>query len=165
MAPRRSPRGTNGRGSARAGRTASSAAGFAAMRAGTPARFLTARLASAKCASIAAACCVSRLATPAASSAIRSRRSRSFTRDPGALAYSFGMLGCDLHCSYCQNWVTSQALRDPSGVSLPIDVSPADPRRRRLQPRRARRGQHLQRAVDYERMGGRDFSRSAEPMA
>src|SRR5437016_13128474 len=21
---------------------------------------------------------------------------------PGALAYSFGMLGCDLHCSYCQ---------------------------------------------------------------
>src|SRR6476661_8082548 len=26
---------------------------------------------------------------------------------PGALAYSFGMLGCDLHCSYCQNWVTS----------------------------------------------------------
>src|SRR5687768_16753974 len=32
---------------------------------------------------------------------------------PGALAYSFGMLGCDLHCSYCQNRVTSQALRDP----------------------------------------------------
>lgn len=32
---------------------------------------------------------------------------------PGALAYSFGMLGCDLHCSYCQNWVTSQSLRDP----------------------------------------------------
>jgi pyruvate formate lyase activating enzyme len=23
-----------------------------------------------------------------------------------------GMLGCDLHCGYCQNWVTSQALRD-----------------------------------------------------
>ena len=22
------------------------------------------------------------------------------------------MLGCDLHCGYCQNWVTSQALRD-----------------------------------------------------
>jgi pyruvate-formate lyase-activating enzyme len=21
------------------------------------------------------------------------------------------MLGCDLHCGYCQNWVTSQALR------------------------------------------------------
>jgi pyruvate formate lyase activating enzyme len=43
---------------------------------------------------------------------------------PGALAYSFGMLGCDLHCSYCQNWVTSQALRDPSAVSPPIPASP-----------------------------------------
>jgi pyruvate formate lyase activating enzyme len=42
---------------------------------------------------------------------------------PGALAYSFGMLGCDLHCSYCQNWVTSQALRDPVAVSPPRDVS------------------------------------------
>lgn len=31
---------------------------------------------------------------------------------PGARALSFGMLGCDLHCSYCQNWVSSQALRD-----------------------------------------------------
>jgi pyruvate formate lyase activating enzyme len=33
---------------------------------------------------------------------------------PGSDALTFGMLGCDLHCSYCQNWVTSQALRDPS---------------------------------------------------
>ena len=23
------------------------------------------------------------------------------------------MLGCDFHCGYCQNWLTSQALRDP----------------------------------------------------
>ncbi|HXH06029.1 MAG TPA: AmmeMemoRadiSam system radical SAM enzyme [Vicinamibacterales bacterium] len=44
---------------------------------------------------------------------------------PGALAYSFGMLGCDLHCGYCQNWVTSQALRDPRAVAPPLDVSPA----------------------------------------
>jgi len=43
---------------------------------------------------------------------------------PGALAYSFGMLGCDLHCAYCQNWVTSQALRDPSAVSPPVKASP-----------------------------------------
>jgi len=43
---------------------------------------------------------------------------------PGALAYSFGMLGCDLHCSYCQNWVTSQALRDPNAVSPPLQASP-----------------------------------------
>jgi pyruvate formate lyase activating enzyme len=43
---------------------------------------------------------------------------------PGALAYSFGMLGCDLHCSYCQNWVTSQALRDPAAVAPPRDAGP-----------------------------------------
>ncbi|MBA3269884.1 MAG: AmmeMemoRadiSam system radical SAM enzyme [Acidobacteria bacterium] len=41
---------------------------------------------------------------------------------PGGLAYSFGMLGCDLHCGYCQNWVTSQALRDPTAVAPPRDV-------------------------------------------
>ena len=45
---------------------------------------------------------------------------------PGALAYSIGMLGCDLHCSYCQNWVTSQALRDPAAVAPPRDADPAD---------------------------------------
>jgi pyruvate formate lyase activating enzyme len=43
---------------------------------------------------------------------------------PGALAFSFGMLGCDLHCGYCQNWVTSQALRDPDAVAPPLQVSP-----------------------------------------
>ncbi|TAM82851.1 MAG: AmmeMemoRadiSam system radical SAM enzyme [Acidobacteria bacterium] len=43
---------------------------------------------------------------------------------PGALAYSFGMLGCDLHCAYCQNWVTSQALRDPRAVSSPVRGTP-----------------------------------------
>jgi len=48
-----------------------------------------------------------------------------FHARPGALAFSFGMLGCDLHCSYCQNWVTSQALRDPQATSPPIDVSPS----------------------------------------
>jgi pyruvate formate lyase activating enzyme len=36
---------------------------------------------------------------------------------PGSLAMSFGMLGCDFHCAYCQNWVTSQALRDSRAVS------------------------------------------------
>jgi len=34
------------------------------------------------------------------------------------------MLGCDLHCAYCQNWVTSQALRDPNAVSPPLGASP-----------------------------------------
>ena len=45
---------------------------------------------------------------------------------PGGLAYSFGMLGCDLHCAYCQNWLTSQALRDPAAV---VDPRPALPAR------------------------------------
>jgi pyruvate formate lyase activating enzyme len=47
-----------------------------------------------------------------------------FHAHPGALAYSFGMMGCDLHCSYCQNWVTSQALRDPNAISPPHQASP-----------------------------------------
>jgi pyruvate formate lyase activating enzyme len=47
-----------------------------------------------------------------------------FHAHPGALAFSFGMLGCDLHCAYCQNWVTSQALRDPQAVSPPLDAAP-----------------------------------------
>jgi pyruvate formate lyase activating enzyme len=47
-----------------------------------------------------------------------------FHARPGALAFSFGMLGCDLHCSYCQNWVTSQALRDPEAISPPLRTTP-----------------------------------------
>src|ERR1019366_3615159 len=35
---------------------------------------------------------------------------------PGSRALSFGMLGCDLHCGYCQNWVSSQALREPASA-------------------------------------------------
>jgi pyruvate formate lyase activating enzyme len=49
-----------------------------------------------------------------------------FHAHPGALAYSFGMLGCDLHCAYCQNWVTSQALRDPAAVAPPLRSAPDD---------------------------------------
>ena len=37
---------------------------------------------------------------------------------------SFGMLGCDFHCGYCQNWVTSQALRDPSAIAPPHQLTP-----------------------------------------
>jgi pyruvate formate lyase activating enzyme len=43
---------------------------------------------------------------------------------PGSLALTFGMLGCDLHCAYCQNWVTSQALRDPKAVAPPREATP-----------------------------------------
>ncbi len=31
---------------------------------------------------------------------------------PGATALSFGMLGCDFKCPFCQNWQISQTLRD-----------------------------------------------------
>src|SRR2546427_1459905 len=43
---------------------------------------------------------------------------------PGSLAMSFGMLGCDFHCAYCQNWVTSQALRDPNAIAPPHRLTP-----------------------------------------
>ncbi len=45
---------------------------------------------------------------------------------PGALALSFGMLGCDYHCGYCQNWITSQAIRDPRAVATPEEMAPGD---------------------------------------
>jgi pyruvate formate lyase activating enzyme len=45
---------------------------------------------------------------------------------PGAMTFSFGMLGCDFHCGYCQNWVTSQALRDPVAGTPPLSISPKE---------------------------------------
>jgi len=42
---------------------------------------------------------------------------------PGSNALSFGMLGCDYHCGYCQNWFTSQAIRDPNATAEPQYVS------------------------------------------
>lgn len=49
-----------------------------------------------------------------------------FHARPGSQAFSFGMLGCDLHCSYCQNWVTSQAIRDPQAVAGWRRITPAE---------------------------------------
>ncbi|MFH0982144.1 MAG: AmmeMemoRadiSam system radical SAM enzyme [Planctomycetota bacterium] len=43
---------------------------------------------------------------------------------PGRNALSFGMLGCDFHCSYCQNWITSQTLRDDRAVTRPHFTTP-----------------------------------------
>jgi pyruvate formate lyase activating enzyme len=46
---------------------------------------------------------------------------------PGTDALTFGMLGCDFHCPYCQNWVTSQALRDPlsdSSIGYIEEITP-----------------------------------------
>ena len=42
---------------------------------------------------------------------------------PGSDCLTFGMLGCDFHCGYCQNWLTSQALRDSDAVSPVTEVS------------------------------------------
>ncbi|MBI3761616.1 MAG: AmmeMemoRadiSam system radical SAM enzyme, partial [Chloroflexi bacterium] len=43
---------------------------------------------------------------------------------PGSDTLTFGMLGFDFHCSYCQNWVTSQTLRDNTAGVEPALVSP-----------------------------------------
>ncbi len=48
-----------------------------------------------------------------------------FHVEPGSLAFSFGMLGCDLHCAYCQNWLTSQALRDDAAGAPVTEASPS----------------------------------------
>lgn len=48
---------------------------------------------------------------------------------PGSSALTFGMLGCNFHCDFCQNWVSSQALRDPasdSSMRYIQEVSPQD---------------------------------------
>jgi pyruvate formate lyase activating enzyme len=45
---------------------------------------------------------------------------------PGTRALSFGMLGCDLHCGYCQNWVSSQALRDIGSTQEFREIEPAE---------------------------------------
>jgi pyruvate formate lyase activating enzyme len=39
---------------------------------------------------------------------------------PGNLALTFGMLGCNLHCAFCQNWLSSQVGHD-SGSNGSID--------------------------------------------
>src|SRR5687767_8664575 len=44
---------------------------------------------------------------------------------PGSDTLTFGMLGCNFHCGYCQNWLTSQALRDPTAGVGPSDITPA----------------------------------------
>ena len=43
---------------------------------------------------------------------------------PGSDTLTFGMLGCDLHCSYCQNWDISQAMRDSEAGRPPIQTTP-----------------------------------------
>lgn len=42
---------------------------------------------------------------------------------PGSNALSFGMLGCDFRCDFCQNWLTSQALRDDNAGVVPREIT------------------------------------------
>lgn len=42
---------------------------------------------------------------------------------PGAETLTFGMLGCDYHCSYCQNWDISQTFRDERSGRPPQKIS------------------------------------------
>jgi pyruvate formate lyase activating enzyme len=44
---------------------------------------------------------------------------------PSSDALTFGMLGCDYHCSYCQNWFTSQALREQAANAPLQPTTPA----------------------------------------
>jgi AmmeMemoRadiSam system radical SAM enzyme/AmmeMemoRadiSam system protein B/AmmeMemoRadiSam system protein A len=44
---------------------------------------------------------------------------------PSSDALTFGMLGCDYKCSYCQNWLTSQALRDANAGAPLRPTTPA----------------------------------------
>ncbi|HNR01994.1 MAG TPA: AmmeMemoRadiSam system radical SAM enzyme [Anaerolineaceae bacterium] len=41
---------------------------------------------------------------------------------PGSEVLTFGMLGCNFHCRFCQNWFSSQALRDPHAGSSAYSV-------------------------------------------
>ena|GEM_PF-6334 len=43
---------------------------------------------------------------------------------PGGEALSFGMLGCNFRCAFCQNWETSQVLRDPEATATRQVVTP-----------------------------------------
>jgi len=46
---------------------------------------------------------------------------------PGSAALTFGMLGCNFHCDFCQNWVSSQTLRDPAAHVRPDYLDRAAP--------------------------------------
>ena len=42
---------------------------------------------------------------------------------PGSRAMSFGMLGCDFRCAYCQNWFTSQSLKNEASTVRAIPIT------------------------------------------
>ncbi len=77
---------------------------------------------------------------------------------PGATALTFGMLGCDFRCKYCQNWLTSQAARDPAADEFDLLHSSHLPRADRGLRAAGRGGGGrlvLQRAAHHQRVGRR----------
>lgn len=46
---------------------------------------------------------------------------------PGSIAFTFGMLGCNFHCDFCQNWLSSQVLRDPQADDAGAYIQRASP--------------------------------------
>src|SRR5450759_3025148 len=48
------------------------------------------------------------------------------------------MLGCDFHCGFCQNWVTSQALREPASEESINTIQRISPEQIVAYARRAR---------------------------
>ena len=47
---------------------------------------------------------------------------------PGNIALTFGMLGCNFHCSFCQNWLTTQVVRDATIQPMGNLINPISPR-------------------------------------
>jgi pyruvate formate lyase activating enzyme len=43
---------------------------------------------------------------------------------PASKAYSYGTLGCNFHCGYCQNWMISQTFREAHALFHPLKTSP-----------------------------------------
>ena len=85
---------------------------------------------------------------------------------PGSDALTFGMLGCDFHCAFCQNWVSSQALRDPARMvsRTPPRITRAD-RGGSAACRCARVGVIVQRAADHLRVGRGHLQAAAAGLA
>ncbi|MBI9050133.1 MAG: AmmeMemoRadiSam system radical SAM enzyme [Anaerolineaceae bacterium] len=40
---------------------------------------------------------------------------------PGSIAMTFGMMGCNFHCDFCQNWISSQMLKDEA-ARVPVEA-------------------------------------------
>jgi len=46
---------------------------------------------------------------------------------PGSKALTFGMLGCNFHCEFCQNWLSSQVLRDDRATRSIDSIQQVEP--------------------------------------